>query len=132
MEMQISFPGGKKVSARYNEFTIDTDQAKAKGGEASAPDPFTLFLSAMGTCAGTYALYFCHEREIDTSGLKMHLEFDRNEETGLVKSVRIHVALPPGFPEKYKGAIMNAIGLCTVKRNILTPPEFIIDADIQK
>ena len=30
------------------------------------------------------------------------------------------------FPEKYKGAIIKAMDLCTVKKHILNPPEFEI------
>jgi putative redox protein len=132
MTMEISFPGNKKVTAHYKGFAIDTDQPKEDGGEGSAPEPFALFLSAIGTCAGIYVLYFCEERNIDMTGMKMSLEFDRNEQTHLVETVHIHISLPPGFPEKYRSAVVRTAGLCTVKRNILTPPKFEVSAQIQK
>jgi ribosomal protein S12 methylthiotransferase accessory factor len=131
MTMEIEFPGNKKVNARYKGFTIETDQAREEGGDGSAPEPFDLFLSSMGTCAGIYVVYFCEERNIDTTGLKMSLTFDRNEQTHLIEKVNIQISLPPGFPKKYKSAIVKTAGLCTVKRNILNPPEFHISADIQ-
>jgi len=43
----------------------------------------------------------------------------------------MQISLPPGFPPKYKKAVIKAAGLCTVKRNIAEPPEFEITADIQ-
>jgi ribosomal protein S12 methylthiotransferase accessory factor len=132
MEMDITFPGGKKVNATYNGFTIETDQSKKDGGEGSAPQPFDLFLSSIGTCAGIYVVYFCHERGIDTSDLKMTVRFDSNEKKHLVEAVKIHISLPPGFPEKYKSAVIKVAGLCTVKRNIFDPPTFSIEADIQE
>ncbi len=131
MTMEIEFPGNKKVNARYNGFTIETDQAREEGGDGSAPEPFDLFLASMGTCAGIYVIYFCEERNIDTTGLKMSLSFDRNEQTHLIENVNIDISLPPGFPKKYRSAIVKTAGLCTVKRNILNPPEFHITADIQ-
>ncbi|MFO7988689.1 MAG: OsmC family protein [Thermodesulfobacteriota bacterium] len=131
MTMEISFPGNKKVNAHYKGFTIETDQAKAEGGDGGAPEPFDLFLSSMGTCAGIYVVYFCEERNIDITGMKMSLTFDRNEQTHLIEKVNIQISLPPGFPKKYKSAIVKTAGLCTVKRNILHPPEFHITADIQ-
>jgi len=67
MEMDVYFPGGKKVNATYNGFTIETDQAKNEGGDGSAPEPYSLFLASIGTCAGVYVVYFCQERGIDTS-----------------------------------------------------------------
>ncbi len=131
MTMEISFPGNKKVVSLYKGFSIETDQPKNEGGDGSAPEPFDLFLSSMGTCAGIYVIYFCEERNIDTTGMKMSLSFDRNEQTHLVETVHIQISLPPGFPEKYRSAVEKTAGLCTVKRNILNPPRFEVSAQIQ-
>ncbi len=131
MTMEISFPGNKKVVSLYKGFSIETDQPKDEGGDGSAPEPFDLFLSSMGTCAGIYVIYFCEERNIDTTGMKMSLAFDRNEQTHLVETVHIQISLPPGFPKKYRSAVEKTAGLCTVKRNILNPPRFEVSAQIQ-
>lgn len=130
MEMEIRFPGGKKVDAAYNGFTVKTDQPEAEGGDGSAPQPYDLFLASIGTCAGIYVVYFCEERGIDTTGIKMRLETDWNAEQHLTEAVRIRIDLPRGVPEKYKKAILKTAGLCTVKRNILQPPRFSITAEI--
>ena len=45
MDMTITFPGGKKVNADYKGFTHKTDQGIASGGNATAPEPFALFLA---------------------------------------------------------------------------------------
>jgi putative redox protein len=132
MEMEVTFAGGKKVNAAYKGFVVATDQPKEEGGEGSAPEPYDLFLASIGTCAGVYVAFFCDERGLDAAGIKMTLAFDRNETKHLVEAVRIHIALPPGFPEKYKNAIIKTAGLCTVKRNILDPPEFTVTADIRE
>lgn len=132
MEMEVTFAGGKKVNSTYKGFMVATDQPREEGGEGSAPEPYDLFLASIGTCAGVYVVYFCDERGLDTTGIRMSLSFERNEAKHLVEAVRIHIDLPPGFPEKYKKAIVKTAGLCTVKRNILDPPEFIVTADIQK
>ncbi len=131
-EMEIFFPGGKKVNSSYRGFTVETDQSRQEGGDGSAPEPFDLFLTSIGTCAGIYVLYFCQERQIDTSGLKLALQFEKNEKTRLVETIRIRIHLPPGFPEKYKSAVVRTAELCTVKRTIANPPRFSIEADIQK
>jgi len=88
-------------------------------------------LASIGTCAGVYVVYFCHERGIDTSGLKMTVQFEKNEKTHLIEEVRIHIDLPPEFPEKYKSAVVRTAGLCTVKKSLVNPPRFEIHADIQ-
>jgi ribosomal protein S12 methylthiotransferase accessory factor len=132
MQMDISFPGGKKVNSTYKGFTIATDQPKDEGGDGTAPEPYDLFLAALGTCAGVYVLYFCHERGIDTSGLKMTLQADKNQTTHLFEAVRIHIALPSGFPAKYKSAVVRAAELCTVKRGFDAPPRFDVQATLQE
>ena len=129
MDMEIRFPGGKRVDASYEGFNILTDQAVNEGGEGSAPEPFHLFLASLGTCAGIYVVSFCQERGIDTAGLKMGLTFIKDEKTHLVKKVNMQISLPPGFPAKYKKAVVKAAELCTVKRNIAQPPEFAITAE---
>jgi len=129
--MEVYFPGGKKVNANYKGFTIETDQTKEEGGEGSAPEPYSLFLASMGTCAGIYVVYFCQERGIDTSKIKMKLEFERDEEKHLTTGVHMHIDLPPDFPPKYKAAVVKSAELCTVKRNIADPPQFKISATIQ-
>ena len=132
MEMEVTFEGGKKVNAAYKGFVVETDQPKDEGGDGSAPEPYDLFLASIGTCAGVYVVYFCDERGLDTTGIKMALEFDRNEEKHLVEAVRIHIDLPPGFPKKYRKAIIKTAGLCTVKRNIIDPPTFTVTAEIEE
>ena len=131
MEMKVFFPGGKKVNSTYKGFMVKTDQPKNEGGDGTAPEPYDLFLASIGTCAGVYVVYFCHERGIDASQIKIALQFERNETKHLVEVVRIHIDLPPGFPEKYKSAVIKAAELCTVKRNIMDPPRFLVSADIR-
>jgi len=131
MQMDISFPGGIKINSTYKGFTVATDQPKDEGGDGTAPEPYDLVLSALGTCAGVYVLYFCQERNIDTSGMKMTLDAVKNETTHLFEGIRIHIDLPPGFPKKYKSAVIRAAELCTVKRSFAQPPNFIVEAAIQ-
>lgn len=131
-KMNVFFPGGKKVNSYYKGFTVETDQPVKDGGEGSAPEPYDLFLSSLGTCAGVYVVYFCEERGIDISNLKMTVAFERNKKTHLVETVRIHVDLPRGFPKKYKSAVVRTVELCTVKRSLADPPRFEVVADIQK
>jgi ribosomal protein S12 methylthiotransferase accessory factor len=38
------------------------------------------------------------------------------------------VELPSDFPMKYKKALLHTIDLCTVKRHLFDPPEFVLDA----
>src|ERR1700737_3332027 len=66
MNVEIEFPGGVQVAARFNGFLLATDQSPEHGGGRTAPQPFDLFLASLGTCAGFNALRFCQERGFET------------------------------------------------------------------
>ena len=126
MSMQISFPGGVAVAAQIGEFSLLTDQPVASGGDNSAPSPYALFLASIGTCAGFFALRFCQQREIATEGLGLSLDIERDAESRELRKVKIQ--LPPGFPEKYRKAIIKATDQCAVKQAIIAQPEFVVTA----
>jgi putative redox protein len=131
MEMKITFPGGKKVNAEFNNHIVPTDQPVEGGGEGSAPSPFEYFLASLGTCAGVYVLSFCQQRHIATEGLSLtqRLEFAESADgKRRLAKVAMKIDLPPGFPEKYHNAIVKAAELCTVKKVLMDPPEFEITA----
>lgn len=126
MEMRIRFPGGSKVAADFDGYTVLTDQPKEAGGEGSAPAPFYLFLASLGTCAGLFALSFCRKRGISTNGLELVELIDWDETGHRVTNITIDIVLPDGFPDHYRDAIAQAAQLCTVKKHIAVPPKFDI------
>lgn len=126
MEMRISFPGGSRVDADFNGFKIPTDQSLESGEPGSAPEPYDLFVASLGTCAGIYALSFCQERNLSTEGLSIDLSAEKDVKSGLLSQIRMEIALPTDFPERYHKAICRTAGLCTVKRSLTNPPTFNI------
>ena len=125
-EMIVSFGGGKKVNAEFNGFTIHTDQSKYAGGEGSAPEPFTLFLASIGTCAGIFVLSFCQSRGIPTDDIRIVQSHPVHESGRGIGKIEIAIELPQDCPEKYKDAIISAANLCAVKKHIQSPPEFVV------
>jgi putative redox protein len=123
MSISISFPGGVAVDATLDGHTIHTDQPPPLG-KGTAMSPFEIFLSSIGTCMGFYALRFCQQRGIVTDGLGLGLDPIRDPEGKHVKTVKIALQLPHGFPEKYHDAIRRAVDQCSVKRHLIEPPDF--------
>jgi putative redox protein len=130
MAMEITFPGGVKVDVNYKGHTIRTDQPKQAGGDDSAPTPFDLFIASIGACAGYYALNFCRSRKISAKGMKVTLDTEYDADGKMISKVNIHVALPAGFPEQYKDAIVRAVESCTVKKHLQKPPKFEVNATV--
>lgn len=126
--MEITFDGGKVVTAHSHGHTIRTDQPVDNGGGDTAASPFELFLASIGTCAGIYVKSFCDNRQIPADKIKIIQTTDYNKETGLPTSVKLDIQFPPDFPEKYKASLLHVAGLCKVKKSIASPPTFEITA----
>jgi ribosomal protein S12 methylthiotransferase accessory factor len=125
--IQVNFPGGKRVDAKIGEFNILTDQSVSAGGEASAPEPFDLFLASIATCAGIYALGFCQSRGISSEGMSLSMGYERDDQKKLISHIILHLNLPSDFPEKYRSGVVRAMEQCAVKKHMLDAPEFSID-----
>jgi ribosomal protein S12 methylthiotransferase accessory factor len=119
--MEIRFTGGMRANAHYGDFEIPTDQSVKNGGQASAPEPFDLFLASLGTCAGAYIAAFCEERDIPTERIRLIQSWSRDEKRKLT-GIRLEIQVPSGFPEKYHQALLRAAGRCSVKRVLEGPP----------
>ncbi len=128
MDIEVTFPGGKRVDARVGAFTVQTDQPTELGGEASAIAPFELFLASLATCAGIYALGFCQARKLPTEGLSLTQHIELDPETKLPATISLTVQLPDGFPEMYRGALVRAVEGCKVKKTVMSPPHFEVVA----
>jgi len=122
--MEITFDGGKVVTAHTHGHLIRTDQPLDNGGGNSAPAPFDLFLASIGTCAGIYVKSFCDNRKIPTDNIRIIQTTEFDKTTGLPVDITIDIKLPPDFPEKYKESVINVAELCKVKKSIMSPPVF--------
>jgi ribosomal protein S12 methylthiotransferase accessory factor len=129
MEMVIDFPGGARVDAHFGPYTVQTDQPPAGGGEGSAPTPFAVFLSSIGTCAGIYVLGFCRQRGLPTEGIRIIQRMYSDPYSGMVGKVELEIQVPPSFPEKYRDSLTRAAELCAVKKHFEQPPSFHVHTE---
>lgn len=116
--MKVYFPGNKQVFMDVGEFTIQTDQGLQGGGEGRFPEPFTLFLASLGTCAGIYIKQFCDQRGIDASEITIDQSMEYNREKRMMGTITLTVHVPDAFPEKYDSAVIRAANQCAVKKHL--------------
>ena len=126
MEMIIDFPGGARVDAHFGPYTVPTDQPPMGGGDGSAPTPFAVFLSSIGTCAGIYVLGFCKQRGLSTDGIRIVQRVYSNPMSGMVGKIDLEIQVPSSFPQKYHDALIKSAELCAVKKHLENPPQFEI------
>ncbi len=122
--MKIYFPGGKRISAKYKGFTIETDQSLRSGGEGIYPNPFDLFKVSLGTCMGYYVMAFCLERDIPIDCIWLEFEF---EEEKVIQTISVKIIVDTRFPMKYLKSIVKATETCKIKKQLHYPPIYDID-----
>ena len=120
MEIIIDFPGGSRVDAHFGKFTIPTDQPPM----GSAPTPFAVFLSSIGTCAGIYVLDFCRQRNLPAANIQIVQKVHTNPLNGMVENIDLEIQIPSTFPEKYRASLIRSAELCKVKKHLEHPPQF--------
>jgi ribosomal protein S12 methylthiotransferase accessory factor len=128
LEIVATLAGGKRVHAQVGNFIVRTDQPHENGGDGSAPDPFSLFLTSLVTCAGFYVAAFCSARQIGTDGIRLVQRTESDPKTKLLTRVSIDVQLPSSFPAEHRDAVIRAAGACKVKKTLAAPPELHISA----
>ncbi len=126
-ELLVTLGAGRRVTAHFGGFAIETDQSTEHGGEGSAPQPFDLFLASIGACAGAYISGFCAPRAIPVDGIRIVQSWERDADHNLTR-VALRIELPESFPDKYRGAIARVVDKCSVKKALAAPPQ--IDAEI--
>ncbi|MBE0697846.1 MAG: OsmC family protein [Anaerolineaceae bacterium] len=130
MELTIDFPGGARVDAHFGPYTVKTDQPSMGGGEASAPTPFAIFLSSIGTCAGIYVLGFCKQRGLSTEGIRIIQRVHSSPQNGMVEKVDLEIQVPATFPQKYHDSLIRSAELCAVKKHLEHPPSFEVSTKV--
>lgn len=124
-EIVVTIPKNRRVDAQIGPHVVHTDQPLDNGGEDSAPSPFQLFLSSIGTCAGIFVQGFCAKRELPTEGIRVIQRMTYGE-GGVLTGVDLKLELPATFPEKYKEALIRTVDQCSVKKAIAAQPKFTV------
>ena len=115
--------GNSKVNAIIDdEIVLKTDQTVRNGGDGTAPEPYTVYLASIGTCAGAYVFAFCNKRDISTDEIRI---IQTNSTENGKMTIELTIEVPKDFPEKYKKALIKSAELCAVKKSIQNSPEFV-------
>ena len=130
MEMDIHFSDGQKVKTRLKGATIAIGSDNGSVSDDPGLEPLDLFFASMGLCAGKYVMGFCRPRDIPYKGTRIFLRTQWDEKKKIHTRVLIQIQLPQEFPIKYKKAVLRAVNLCSVKKHIINPPAFEVDAEI--
>jgi len=128
MEIKVNFLDNLRVEAKFDDFTVITDQPIRYKGDGSAPSPFDYFLASSALCAGYFVRVYCLARDIPTENIRLSQNNIVDPENRYNQIFQIKVELPEGIAEKDRQGILRSIDRCTVKKVVQTGPEFKVEA----
>ncbi|TLU67145.1 OsmC domain/YcaO domain-containing protein [Thalassotalea litorea] len=127
MEIKVNFLENLRLEAKFDDFTVVTDQPIRYKGDGSAPSPFDYFLASSALCAGYFVRVYCNARNIPTDNIRLSQNNIVDPEDRYNQIFQIQVELPESISEKDRQGILRSIDRCTVKKVVQTEPEFKVD-----
>jgi putative redox protein len=121
--MEINFEPKEKVVVNYLNHRVVTDEPIELGGEDTALNPFQLFLTSIGACAGVFmkAFYKKYNLSIEGASLKQDCIFD---DKGMLKKVIMTAVVGKDFPMDKQNALIANLKVCKVKKHVNPAIEF--------
>ena len=71
MEITVNFLENLRLEAKFDDFTVITDQPIRYKGDGSAPGPFDYFLASSVLCAAYFVRVYCLARDIPTDDIRL-------------------------------------------------------------
>jgi len=127
MEIKVNFLDNLRLEAKFDDFTVVTDQPIRYKGDGSAPSPFDYFLASSALCAAYFVKVYCKARDIPTDNIRLSQNNIVDPEDRYNQIFRIQVELPEDLSDKDRQGILRSIERCTVKKVVQTGPEFQIE-----
>lgn len=127
MEIKVNFLDNLRLEAKFDDFTVVTDQPIRYKGDGSAPSPFDYFLASSAMCAAYFVKVYCLSRDIPTDNIRLSQNNIVDPEDRYNQIFKIQVELPEDISEKDRKGILRSIERCTVKKVVQTGPEFQIE-----
>ena len=127
MEITVNFLDNLRLEAKFDDFTVITDQPIRYKGDGTEPSPFDYFLASSALCAAYFVRVYCLARKIPTDGIRISQNNIIDPENRYKQIFKIDVELPDDISERDREGILRSIDRCTVKKVIQETPEFKIE-----
>lgn len=127
MEIKVNFLDKLRLEAKFDDFTVISDQPIRYKGDGSAPGPFDYFLASSALCAAYFVKLYCNTRNIPTENIRLSHNNIVDPENRYQQIFKIQVELPADITDKDRQGILRSIDRCTVKKVVQAGPDFIIE-----
>jgi len=128
MEIKVNYLDNLRLEAKFDDFTVISDQPIRYKGDGSAPGPFDYFLASSAMCAAYFVKVYCNARDIPTENIRLSQNNIVDPENRYQQIFKIQVELPEDISDKDRQGILRSIDRCTVKKVVQAGPEFQVEA----
>lgn len=124
MGMKVVYTGGMRFDVKVRGHNIIVDKTAEHGGKDEGPMPPEFFMASIGTCIGSYAIWYCREHKISHEGMTINLSWSEAktppERIGYIEA---RITLPKGCPEEHKSGLLSQAEKCMLTNTITQSPE---------
>ncbi|MBN8587318.1 MAG: OsmC family protein [Rhodothermia bacterium] len=101
-------------------FTLSADEPLKLGGQNSAPNPYELLLSALGSCISITLRMYAERKgwPIENSSLRLNF-FQEKTENGPVTTIVRRFSFNPALDEEQQKRLMQIASACPVSKILL-------------
>jgi len=127
MKLTVRHESGPRFRAEFDGHVVTVDQPQEVGGTGKGMGPVALFMTAMGTCIGTFVHMFAAQRGIEHDGFRVEVEWEYAENPKRVAKANAKIVWPSKVPEKYRAAILKAAEQCVIHNTLRQAPELVVE-----
>jgi len=121
--MLITYDGGMRFSVQTDNHSFVIDQPVDGDGEDAGPSPTELLAASVGSCVGTFILYYLHKRNLDAAGLRIEVNYTYAERPRRMDRIETRVFLPPHIGDEHLPGLQKFAQECTIHNTLHGAPE---------
>jgi len=121
MEVTIRHLSGTQFEASARGHHLLSDQPPSNSGTDIGMTPPEVLLSALGTCAGYYAVEYLKARGLECRDLAVRVTAEKATQPARLGSLRVEVTTP-GLDAGREAGVLRAVKTCLIHNTLSHPP----------
>lgn len=121
--VKVEYTGKKSFTMKARDHEIKVDLPVEMGGDNAAPTPPELFVSALGSCMGVYALSYLKTANLDAKGLTVSLDWEYDKDKKKIGTINAKISAPNADLGDRQKALVSAAEKCLLHNTLHESPE---------
>lgn len=118
--LTTTYTGDMLFETQIGDHTLKIDVPEGMGGQDRGPQPPQLFVASLGSCVAALVAQYCNQHDIDTTGLKVDVEFEKESNPTRLTNLRAIVYLPNADVKDKAAAVRRVAEHCPVHETIVS------------